>query len=88
MKNLSENFDYLAMSFPLLKEFRYGSCCEKARLKSLSIAISDVYTHLDIKESNLSIKNNPKKYYDGLIKIILNDNNLENSEKLKLVALL
>lgn len=89
MKNLSENFDYLRVSLPLLKEFRYGDCCEYARMKSMSIAINDLFTDLDINiATRKQIKEDPVQYYNKLRKIILEDENLSDSDKLQLYSLM
>lgn len=89
MKKLSEWDTYLEISLNLLNEFLTGDCCEHARMHALSIALNDLFEDLEIDiATEQEIEKNPKKYYNELRKIILNDTSLNPSRKIELIRIL
>lgn len=70
---------------PLMEQTLQGNCCQKARMKSLSYMLSDMFKQINISASRSYIYKEPKKCYQEFKKIILNDNTLTSEQKIKIL---
>ena len=85
--NLKSYIDILNISLPLLKDFRFGDCCESIRKEYLALAIIDLFNDIKYTEANKEdISKNPCKYYKVIRSLILKDESLTSEEKLNLIS--
>ena len=81
MTTLKNKRKILNEFLPLLKNFRYGSCCLNVRTKHLIKGLGELFEMLDIGYNKTKLLSKPNKYYTALRKIILADSTLSASEK-------
>jgi len=88
MIDLSKNKKILNEMLPMLRNFRYGSCCKSLREKQLIKGLSDIFELLEITYDDSKLKKKPYKYYNALNKIINKDTTLNEKDKIKYTKLM
>jgi len=86
MISLKEHLDLLYVSLPLLKKFRYGTCCESVRRKYLGIALNDFFKDIGYNISKDLVLKKPYEYYSKIRTMILDDKSLTDEEKISLIS--
>lgn len=86
MKSLSDEFDFLKDVLPRLKNLKnmVGVCCVSVRNENMKIVLTRLFKHLEIE---YTIKN-PMDAYKQLRKLILDSQDLSDSQKITLSKLL
>lgn len=88
MIKLSEKYSMLEATLPVLADTLVGKCCEKARMKTLSVMLNDLFEELKIRVNKKNVGKRPKEYFKELRKTILEDTSLSNEKKIKLIKLM
>ena len=88
MKSLSNEFQTLKETLPILKDYAFGKCCRRAREKYLANNLIKLFSKLNVKINEGKLRKEPINFYNSLRKIILKDSSLSSAQKIDLTKLM